>query len=270
MAAPEDRAEASATDELRGSRADDGDAEGRRDAAEEDVPARSPSRTRRRWLWIAGVVAAVAASGAGGLVWRARAARAIDADAPPQHDYRFTFPNDPASQDRWFDAPDETPPKFKPERDPQSPNGYRLPKTVDEAAKMFVRATDAKYRAVYEKSHWTDYRFIWAARRGNPAFDGRALQYWLERNWLMEGAPLRAEFARHEIHKVDEMARILVLRLLCEITDKPFDWGWARATAQDGLWVRQTTLPKTNPVTWAAYSFSPGPRDQKEQPDGSR
>ncbi|MBK6692978.1 MAG: hypothetical protein IPG50_12380 [Myxococcales bacterium] len=267
MADPEDRAGASPNREGHGSHAGDAGAEEKRVAAGEDVPARPPSRRRWRWLWVAcaAAVATMAASVAGGFVWRARAARAIGEDAPRQRDYRFTFLNDPASQDRWFDAPDETPPKFRPERDPESPNGYRLPRTVDEAAKMFVRATDAKYRAVYEKSHWTDYRFIWAARRGNPAFEGRALQYWLERNWLMEGAPLRTQFAQHAIHKVDEMARILVLRLLCEITDKPFDWEWARATAQDGLWVRQTTLPPGSPERLTAYRFG-----YKEQPDGSR
>lgn len=62
MAAPEDRAEASATDELRGSRAGDGGAEEQRDAAEEDVRARSPAR-RRVWIGLAIVAGGFASLG---------------------------------------------------------------------------------------------------------------------------------------------------------------------------------------------------------------
>lgn len=242
MADPEDRAGALARDELRGSRAGDGGAEEQRDAAEEEVPARSPSRRRRRWLWIAGAVVVCAASVGGGFVWRTRRAETnIEADRTPPA-YRFTFPYDAASRGRWFDATDDTPPKFNP---PRGVNSHGLPRSIDEAAKMFVRATDAKYRAVYEKSHWSDYRFIWAAskRHGPAQFEGLALETWLELHWLGPGAPLTAEFRRHGVYEMGEMVRVLVLRILAEITRFPFQWEWALATAQDGLWVRQTTLP---------------------------
>ena len=73
------------------------------------------------------------------------------------------------------------------------------------------------------------------------------LEEWLEDRWLQPGAPLRAEFAQHQVNDVDEMVRILLLRLLAEITAKPFDWDWARSTARDGLWVRQTSLPDGSP-----------------------